>query len=173
MARFVDRLARGMAIIGCIALAVIIVVTIVSITGRALIWAGLKPIVGDYELVEALTGFAVFSFLPICQLNRGHAIIDVLTKMMGPRLVRIVDAIAEILMAFALALIAWRLTAGAIDKYYNGQTTIDFQIPVWILYAICVPPAWIGVLTALFTSGLAIKSVATGRDILPEHQGFE
>ena len=46
-------------------------------------------------------------------------------------------------------------------------------MPVWVLYGICVLPAWIAVLTALFTSGMAIKSVVIGRDILPEHQGFE
>ncbi|MET0575815.1 MAG: TRAP transporter small permease [Mesorhizobium sp.] len=171
--QFVERLAQTLAIIGGIVLGVIITLTVVSVAGRAFVWAGLGPIPGDFELVEALTGFAVFCFLPYCQLKRGHAIIDVLTKAMGPRLVRLIDALAEILMAFALALIAWRLTLGALDKFGNHETTFIREMPVWVLYGICVLPAWIAVLTALFTSGMAIKSVVIGRDILPEHQGFE
>ena len=31
----------------------------------------------------------------------------------------------------------------------------------------------IAVLTSLVTSGRAIRSVVVGRDLLPEHQGFE
>ena len=56
--------------------------TVVSIVGRAsLTWAWvLGPVPGDFELVEVGTGFAVFAFLPWCQLKRGHATVDLFTS---------------------------------------------------------------------------------------------
>ena len=68
--RLVEAMARALALIGGAALIVIIGVTVVSVVGRALIFVGLGPIPGDFEIVEALTGFAVFCFLPYCQLVR-------------------------------------------------------------------------------------------------------
>jgi TRAP-type C4-dicarboxylate transport system permease small subunit len=173
LSALINWLARALAIAGGIALAVIILVTVTSIIGRALIPLGLRPILGDYEIVEAGTAFAIFCFLPYCQLTRGHAIIDLLTKQMGPTLVRIVDALGEVLMAAALIIIAWRLTYGFLDKFANHETTFIRQFPVWTFYAACLLPSYVAVLAALDTSARAIKSVIIGRDLLPEHQGFE
>ncbi|GLS34206.1 TRAP-type C4-dicarboxylate transport system, small permease component [Mesorhizobium albiziae] len=171
--RIVEWLARALAIVGGIVLGVIIVLTVVSVTGRALIWAGFGPILGDFEIVEALTGFAVFCFLPYCQLMRGHAILDVFTNMMGPTVVRAIDAFAEIVAAIVLALIAWRLTHGFVDKFRNGETSFIVQFPMWWAYAACLLPAYVSVATAILTSARGVKAALSGRDLLPEHHGME
>ena len=53
-----------MAIAGGIALLAMIAIVVVSVIGRTLIWAGLKPILGDYELISTAMGFAIFAFSP-------------------------------------------------------------------------------------------------------------
>jgi TRAP-type C4-dicarboxylate transport system permease small subunit len=171
--RIIEGLARALAILGGMVLGVIIILTVVSITGRALIWAGLGPIPGDFEIVEALTGFAVFCFLPFCQLMRGHAILDIFTNLMGPTVVRYIDAFAEIVATIVLALIAWRLTYGFFDKFRNGETSFIVQFPTWWAYASCLLPAYVSVITGLLTSTRGVKSALTGRDLLPEHHGVE
>ncbi len=171
--RLVEAMARALALIGGAALIVIIGVTVVSVVGRALIFVGLGPIPGDFEIVEALTGFAVFCFLPYCQLVRGHAILDVFTNFMGPAAVRWIDAVAEIVAALVLALIAWRLTYGFLDKWRNGETSFILQFPLWWAYGACLLPAYAAVATAILTSTRGVVAALSGRDLLPEHRGIE
>ena len=51
-------LARWSALLGGLVLLALIVLSVVSITGRALVPFGLAPIPGDFELVERGTAFA-------------------------------------------------------------------------------------------------------------------
>src|SRR5690606_41621866 len=90
-------------------------VTVVSIIGRAMISFGFGPVPGDYELIEAGAAFAVFAFLPWCQINRGHATVDVFTSYLSPAVNRVIDLVTELLMTAAVVLIAWRLWYG-IDR---------------------------------------------------------
>lgn len=173
MASVLRMLANALALLGGAALLLIVMITVVSVVGRALVPLGLSPIAGDYEIAEALTGFAIFCFLPLCQLNRGHVIVDLLTKTMGPTLSRIVDAVSEVLMAVVLIIIAWRLTLGFEDKYSNGETSFIRQFPIWWPYLACLLPAYVAALTGIYTAWRGIRSVALGRNLLPEHFEIE
>jgi TRAP-type C4-dicarboxylate transport system permease small subunit len=173
LARAVDWLARSLAVLGGVTLGAITLLTVVSVVGRSMIWAGLGPIAGDYEMAEALTGVAIFCFLPICQLNRGHVVVDLFEKQMGPTLTRWIDALSEIVMAVVLIIIAWRLTAGFADKYHNGETSFIRQFPMWWAYGASLLPAYAAVVTGLYTSWRGVKAVALGRDLLPEHLEIE
>jgi len=173
VARAVDWIARSLAVLGGITLAAITLLTVVSVIGRSLIWAGLGPVAGDFEMAESLTGFAIFCFLPICQLNRGHVVVDLFERQMGPTLTRWIDATSEIVMAIVLAVIAWRLTAGFLDKYHNGETSFIRQFPIWWAYGASLLPAYAAVITSLYTSWRGVKSVVVGRDLLPDHLEIE
>lgn len=169
MAAILRMLANGLALIGGAALLLIVLMTVASVVGRALIPFGLSPVAGDYEIAEALTGVAIFCFLPLCQLNRGHVIVDILTKTMGPTLSRIIDAVSEVLMAIVLIVIAWRLTLGFEDKFSNGEVSFIRQFPNWWAYLACLPPAYVSAVTGVYTAWRGVKAAATGRDLLPEH----
>ena len=82
--RAIERIAFWTAMAGGAALIVVLVLTVISIVGRSLIFAGLGPIPGDFELVEAGTAFAVLAFLPICQFHRGHVTVDLFLSRAGP-----------------------------------------------------------------------------------------
>ncbi|NNL36424.1 MAG: TRAP transporter small permease, partial [Silicimonas sp.] len=66
------RVTTGLAIVAGLVLTAMAIVTVISINGRSLIWAGLAPVPGDFELVEIGCAVAVFGFLPYCHLYRGH-----------------------------------------------------------------------------------------------------
>ena len=105
LTRIVGWLARALAMLGGAVLVAITVLTVASIVGRAVVtvayshtpdylaflelplgWLragaaflashGVGPVPGDYEMVQDGTGFAIFAFLPWCQLNRGHATVE-------------------------------------------------------------------------------------------------
>ncbi|MEM7270853.1 MAG: hypothetical protein AAF401_16570, partial [Pseudomonadota bacterium] len=73
---WLEAAARWLAFAGGLILAFLALMTVTSVLGRAFIFAGLSPIKGDYEMVEMGCAIAIFSFLPWCQLNRGHVTVD-------------------------------------------------------------------------------------------------
>lgn len=166
LSKAVVNLARGLAVVGGLVLVAVTVMTVASISGRALIPLGLGPIPGDFELVEAGVGFAVFAFLPWCQINSGHATVDLFTSFLSPRVNRVIDLVAEILMTIALGLIAWRLYFGMLDKMRYGETTFILQFPVWWPFAACMVAATVTVIVSVYLVAVRVREVAAGRQIL-------
>jgi TRAP-type C4-dicarboxylate transport system permease small subunit len=166
LSRAVVGMARWLAILGGVVLIAITVMTVVSITGRAFISFGLGPVPGDFELVEAGAAFAVFAFLPWCQINRGHATVDVFTSYLSPAVNRVIDFLTELLMTAAIVLIAWRLWYGMLDKIRYNETTFILQFPVWWGFAIAMFAAAVGVLVSLFVLYLRLREMIEGRTIL-------
>ncbi len=187
--RIVTLLARWTALAGGAILVAIIVVTALSVTGRALLtlanahdaqaWyafaipamrafggmflaMGARPIPGDYELVEAGTAFAIFAFLPWCHLQRSNATVELLTPFFPPVANRLIDLITDVLMlAFAL-LIGWRHWLGTIDKYSYSETTFILQFPVWWAYAVCLIGAAVFAVVAIFCVLRSVQAVRSG-----------
>lgn len=160
------RLARWLAILGGFSLIAITLMTVVSITGRSLIWAGLAPVPGDFELVEVGTAIAVFSFLPWCQLNRGHATVDVFTSFLSERANRVIDLVTEVLMLLVMLLLAWRLWHGMMDKMRYQETTFILQFPVWWGYAAAMVALVGGVLVSAFVVCLRYRELVENRTIV-------
>jgi TRAP-type C4-dicarboxylate transport system permease small subunit len=168
--RLIEWLARALAIAGGLVLVAITILTVISVIGRFLNRMGLGPVPGDFEMVEAGTGFAVFAFLPWCQLNRGHASVDLFTNMMSAGANRVIEVLVELLMTAVVILIAWRLWAGFVDKFNNGETTFILQFPLWWAYAPCIAAAAVGVLVSVYVLVMRAVELRSGRTIL-EGQG--
>ena len=164
-------LARMLAILGGIVLVLITVLTVVSIGGRSLISLGLRPIPGDFELVEVGTGFAVFAFLPWCQLVRGRATVDLFATFFPASVNRLIDLVTELLMTAVIVLVAWRLWYGMLDKIRYQETTFILQYPVWWGYAAAMAALVVAVIVSFYMLFIRIREFATGRTILGSGQG--
>lgn len=163
----VERLARFMAILGGLVLTALIGLTCVSVLGRglntfghsefltslsesaanALIATGVGPVSGDFELVEAGISFTIFAFLPICQLKRGHATVDVFAGSFPIWMNRGLEVLWEVLFSLLIFLITWRLFVGMEDKMRYNETTFLLQFPIWwasrsALPPLRLPPSW-------------------------------
>jgi len=167
----VEGLARLMALLGGLVLAFITLMTALSIIGRTMISFGLGPIPGDFELVEAGTGFAVFAFLPWCQLNRGHATVDLFTNYLSPAANRWIDLVSETLMTVVFVLLAWRLWVGMTDKMRYGETTFILQFPVWWGFAAAMVGAAVCVVVSVYMTAMRIQEVRLGRSLFGSAQG--
>ncbi|WP_417257479.1 TRAP transporter small permease [Celeribacter sp.] len=146
----VGGLARAMAVAGGASLLLVIALTCISVIGRALDVIGLQGIPGDIELVEFGIGFAVFSALPYAQYARAHARVDMLQRVFGDHLNRLLDLIGDLLMAAFTVLVAWRLYLGMLEKDAYGETSFILQIPVVWGYRAAMVACAIGVIVALF-----------------------
>ncbi len=179
-----DRLARIFAWAGGLILVAIAVLTVLSISGRALIPFGLSPIRGDFELVEAGTAIAVFWFLPWCQLRRGHVTVDIFTSRLPLRFQAILGLVGDALMTLASGVILWRLWLGLGEKFPYGseafraalgfgappffpETTYELAMPVWIPFALATLGAILFFAVSLFTMVRAGLWVARGAEAVP------
>jgi len=111
---------------------------------------GVGPLLGDFELVEAGMAFAIFAFLPLCQITRGHASVDIFTSRMPAMFNRITGVVVDFVFAAVLILIAHRLHSGMMDKMAYNETTYLIQFPIWWAYAASLAAAILAALVAGF-----------------------
>lgn len=189
MARSVKAASQMLAVLGGVVLLALIVLTCVSVAGRGLNSLGhaqfvsdnlpavaglltrLGPIQGDFELVEAGVAFAIFAFLPLCQLNGAHAVVDVFTSQFPARFNQTLAAFWEIVLAAVIVLIAWRLFVGMQSKLSYSETTFLLQFPVWWSYAASFFAAFVAAIVAVYCACARVAEVLTGRQYLPYSTG--
>lgn len=147
MTIWVFRLARASAIVGGLALCAITLMSVVSITGRALLDIGLGPVPGDFELVELSTGIAIFLFLPWTYVRAGHASVDLLYRHLPVLVQRGIRLASDLLMLTLWVLLSWRLWDGMLEKRAYFETTFILQLPLWWAYAAACVGAVIGCVT--------------------------
>lgn len=161
--RAVEGLARVLAIAGGLVLVTLAVMAVVSITGRAFAKLGLGPVPGDFELIEAGCGVAIFAFLPWCQFRRSHVTVDVLEPYLPVRLWAALAVIGNIAMTVVAVIVTWQLWLGFFDKLAYGETTMILQMPVWWGYAAGSVAAIVFVITCLYTVWRSLNEAMAGR----------
>ncbi len=185
--RWVTRLAWIVAIAGGGVLTALTVTTVVAILGRFV--ATLPPtpeflsaldfvrraivaiaawfVRGNYEFVEVGVGFAVFAFMPWCQLNRGHASVEILTNLFPDAVNAAIDLIAYLLLAAMAVYVTWRMWLGMFDKLGYHETTFILQFPVWWGYAAAMTGAVAWVIVALFCVWRSVREMRAGVVVQP------
>ncbi|OED39733.1 C4-dicarboxylate ABC transporter permease [Chromatiales bacterium (ex Bugula neritina AB1)] len=180
-----------MAYLGGAMLLALIVLTCVSVIGRSLngffhtdfmeslapgfaAWtldSGVGPVNGDFELIEAGVAFAIFAFLPLCQITGSHASVELLARAMSPAVNRILQFIIDVLFALVLLLIAVQLFSGMQSKMRSGQTTLLLEFPIWWAYAVCLTGAAVAAIVAIYIAIVRAAELAASKAILPSDQG--
>lgn len=183
---FMLVLARAMAVLGGIVLTALVLLTCVSVLGRGinsflhwdpiatfmpavsgwLLERGVGPVWGDYELVEAGIAFAIFAFIPLCQITAGHATVDIFTAYLPKRANRVIQMIVDIVFAAVLILIAWRLFEGMMSKKQYNETTFLLQFPIWWAYLISLIASVVAALVGVYMAVVRIAEFLTMRTIV-------
>jgi len=154
--RALGGLARAFAFGGGALLVALTGMSVISITGRALLGT---PVPGDFELVQIACGAAIAAFLPYCQLQRGNIIVDFFTTRASPRVQSALDALGAVLVALVMAVLAWRTAVGMVAVRASGEVSMIVGFPIWIGYAAIVPSLVLGTLVALSTARESWKAV--------------
>lgn len=186
MTRSFMMLARALAVLGGAVLSALILLTVVSVTGRGLntlghflldsemmtgfaqwmLDAGVGPVLGDFELVEAGVAFCIFSFLPLAQITGAHATVDILTSQFSPAVNRALSTLWEVLFAVVLIVITWKLYEGMSGKMRYNETTMLLQFPVWWSYALSLFGAAVAAIVGVYVACARVAELLTGRVIL-------
>ncbi len=135
--KLLEHLARACAIAAGLLLTVITLMTCVSLIGRNTTgWT----IVGDFELSGSAAGAAIALFLPWCQVRRGNIIVDFFTAKASAGTNATLDRFGALLLAVAMALLAWRSTIGGWNAWTSQSGSMMLGFPEWIVYCGIVPP---------------------------------
>lgn len=175
-----------MAVMGGLVLSALIVLICLSIAGRTLntffhadgvqslvpaiaewaLSAGVGPIEGDFEIVEAGMAFTIFAFLPYCHITVGHASVDIFTNWLPDRAQRVLRMLIEILFAVVLVIIAVQLEAGMERKLHSGETTFLLQFPIWWAYAFSLAGAVVAAFVGVYMAFARIVEAFSGETII-------
>ncbi len=186
MHRIMTNLAKLMAVLGGLVLTAVILMICVSVLGRALntllhsapvvavlgdftrtlLSTGVGPILGDFELVEAGVAFAIFAFIPFCQITGGHATVDIFTSGLSVRVNRLIQVVVDIVFAGVLILIAMQLYEGMLSKMQYRETTFLIQFPVWWSYAASLVGAVVSSIVGVYVAVVRLVEVFGNRTIM-------
>ncbi len=154
--RILHALAQLCAILAGVLMTGITLLTCVSLIGRNTTgWT----IAGDFELTGVATGAAIALFMPLCQLKRGHIIVDFFTARASQATNAFLDRIGALLVAATFALIAWRTVLGGLNAYASFSGTMMLGFPEWVVYAAMVPPF------------ILCSVIALAQTLVPETEG--
>ncbi len=135
--RILSTLAHLCAVLAGLLMTAITLMTCVSLIGRNTTgWT----INGDFELTGVATGAAIALFMPLCQLKRGHIIVDFFTAKASEATNNFLDRVGTFVVSAIFALMAWRTALGGINARESFSGTMMLGFPEWVVYAAMVPP---------------------------------
>ena len=152
--RALFSISQAFVLIGGILLVLSAVLTTLSIiTHAALNW----PIRGEFELVSFGTSWAVYFFLPYCQMIKGNVLVDFFFARAGARLKHFLDALGSLLYAAIVSLLVWRMGVGGWEMFDSGQASAVMNIPYWWSFPVAL--VCLSLLTAvtLYTFARSVK----------------
>jgi TRAP-type C4-dicarboxylate transport system permease small subunit len=127
MKRFDTVLQRTLGVTSAVVLFLMMMITAVDVAGRYLFN---RPIGGGFELTEILLAALIYCGLPLVSARREHIVIDTFDPLFSQGLKRVLDMVAEVICAIALAGVGWLifLRAGRVAEY--GDTTSVLKLPL-------------------------------------------
>lgn len=173
--RGADILARALALAGGAVLIGLIVLTCISIAGRALLPLdlGIGPIRGIYDYTEIGMAVAVFAFLPLAQLREAHARVDLFGQTIPPLINRLLELVFNLAMLAVASIGTWRMYLGMQDKMRFGEFTLTAQIPVWQGFALGLVGASGFILIAAFCVIRSLRRLVGIEDPADQGQAYE
>jgi TRAP-type C4-dicarboxylate transport system permease small subunit len=138
---FLRGLIQAMAIVGGLAVAGMIGVTVADVVGRQF---GI-PVKGAYDLVRVLGAIAMGCALPLTKAVKGHIAIEYFFQKMGRRGRAVTDTIMRLVLLALFALLAWQFTLQGLNFKNYGEVTTTLHMPMfwvpWLVAAACLVTA--------------------------------
>lgn len=146
MTRWIERLVSWLTALAALALAAMVLLTVADVLRSNLAH---RPIIGTFDLVEALLVLIVFFGVPQIFFVEGNITVDVIDHLIGKRAIAFLRMTGGILSFAYLALLWSHMFAPAMDALHFGDVTSDLGMPVfwmWLPVLAGLPVALIAIL---------------------------
>jgi TRAP-type C4-dicarboxylate transport system permease small subunit len=139
-----DWVQRFLLVLDSLAVLMVLVMVILTITDVSMRKFVDKPMTGVTEMVELALGVAFFFALPGVFWRCAHITMDIIDDH-WPQWRSSLQRVASVFNAVVLVVLVWHMWQPMLDVISFGDTSADLQIPkVWFM-----APAWMGVLFSL------------------------
>jgi TRAP-type C4-dicarboxylate transport system permease small subunit len=139
-----DWVQRFLLVLDSLAVLMVLVMVILTITDVSMRKFVDKPMTGVTEMVELALGVAFFFALPGVFWRCAHITMDIIDDH-WPQWRSSLQLVASVFNAVVLVVLVWHMWQPMLDVISFGDTSADLQIPkVWFM-----APAWMGVLFSL------------------------
>jgi TRAP-type C4-dicarboxylate transport system permease small subunit len=156
--RSVERVIRGLALLGGVLLAGLALMQVVSIILRAVLGT---PVPGDFELIQLGAAVVVFCYLPMAHYYRHNFSVTLFTDR-SPRHVRLLlRAVGSAAMLVIAALLLWRSAVGGSELRDAGEHTMVLQLRIWWAFVPIVIALAVLVLAAVVVVVRDIRETVT------------
>lgn len=124
-----DRLSEVLRVVGAVALAGMMLLTVVDVIGRFF----KHPIFGSVELVGFLAVIAIAAALPYTDKMDGHVGVEILVRLMPERYQLWIHLITRILSLGLFCLITWQMFLYAADIRQTGEVSMNLEFPIYYI----------------------------------------
>jgi TRAP-type C4-dicarboxylate transport system permease small subunit len=139
-----DWVQRFLLVLDSLAVLMVLVMVILTITDVSMRKFVDKPMTGVTEMVELALGVAFFFALPGVFWRCAHITMDIIDDH-WPQWRSSLQRVASVFNAVVLVVLVWHMWQPMLDVISFGDTSADLQIPkIWFM-----APAWMGVLFSL------------------------
>lgn len=140
------NITHGAAVLGGLIALLVAVMTVYSITQRALTS---RPLQGDIELVQLGIAISISLCIGWCQMHNANIIVDFFTQKASAKVLRTLDGMGCLLMAVMYGLLSVRTLYGALAVHQAHESTATLDLPMWWSYAWLSPGLALGAIVAL------------------------
>jgi len=132
---FLGRLSNIFALTGGFIMLGVAAVTVASIIGRTTIGQSIE---GDYEITEMGLAMAVFLFLPLCYVRKGHVIVDLFTAHCMPSTLRTLDTLSDAVFTITAFTFAYRMGLSGLEAKEYLEQSMLLELPTWWTFIVGV-----------------------------------
>lgn len=119
-------LSYGLSKFGCVALFLMMCLTVVDVVGRYLFNS---PILGAFEITSFLVSILIFSFLGYAQSQKSHVTVDILVNTFPQKVQFVMKLINYTICFFIMLLITWKGFEAAVEAMKAGDSPMNLPVP--------------------------------------------
>lgn len=153
--RHFDRVVRLVEGTAAAFLAVIALLTFVSVLGRYL-FAAVIP--DSFDVGRLMLGIAVFWGLAGAVYRGDHIQVDLLWTVLPQRWRKWLDRFADLLVLAAMGVFAWMMWVHVQSTWRSNLSSFDLNLPIWPFYAV----AWLGIVLAALLALIRLHRLLRG-----------
>lgn len=117
-----------------------------------------------YDFGRMLLGILIFWGIAATSYRGGHITVDLVWTAAGPRMKRVIDVFATLVLLFVVAVQTAMLFDKVRSTYVDNVQTYDLNIPTWPFYAV----AWAGDVCAVLLIAIRTYRLIFHPELLEE-----
>ena len=155
MSRLLSKIIRYWALVGGALLIIVVVLTAINAAGFtanfiARLWGGnVSGLPGYEDAVTMLIGVAALAMFPYCQMQKGHAAVDVFMQYAPQGVRTFVEYLSNILVIIVALGLGYYLIDGTLQNKGDKVETAVLAWPVWVFMLTAIPSCALWAVAAL------------------------